>query len=656
MMGYLEKLEFSKDWTDAEDFPTYEPDESQVRADLQLLHNEAKAAINALVDKLESAEFASHLAVSAEGMTATNLAAALAEILATAKAAQAGTIVDGTVTEAKLAAALVQKINSIDVTYSMNAPTANETPETGYQLGKLWLKPEFSIANLASDYALASGADWTGENVTKEASGGKLVCSGTGDSQYGTAKAEFTVPAGHTVRVWLTAEETAGQFASLKAYLGTTEYTLTSGTQLVQDVTAGEDGKITIQVKADWSNTVTAAGGKFTITAFTAVDKEASMLPGGTALTDGNLDALVAAKAPFAETKTRRELYGQQTAGVWKRLVPDEDQTSDELTVTDPVAGLAGVQTGATLSEVLVAMRNSIGRIEDAINGAPGGYVWNKYAYEQKETSAVISTGESDISYPPSGYFLFTVANSVAMNPTTGEITLVNPTEVGRHPTAGEYFTCKIWKYWNGDFSYQSVSGVYHWNADTQIVREQTGYANGKGIYELILRGGTKVIGSLEFQGIVTSQAQDAYPADGWVENVKYVSAPKSQLSSVGKCATGSYVGTGLYGASSPNALEFTFVPKTVEILGYSYEYEGKTRFKLAYQNSYSYPLLIGERLGTEYAEGTGFYDGAGYSDSYSNPGYAKKSADGKTVYWYTNDAGTQFNQSGYTYYYRALG
>lgn len=656
MMGYLEKLEFSKDWTDAEDFPTYEPDESQVRADLQLLHNEAKAAINALVDKLESAEFASHLAVSAEGMTATNLAAALAEILATAKAAQAGTIVDGTVTEAKLAAALVQKINSIDVTYSMNAPTANETPETGYQLGKLWLKPEFSIANLASDYALASGADWTGENVTKEASGGKLVFSGTGDSQYGTAKAEFTVPAGHTVRVWLTAEETAGQFASLKAYLGTTEYTLTSGTQLVQDVTAGEDGKITIQVKADWSNTVTAAGGKFTITAFTAVDKEASMLPGGTALTDGNLDALVAAKAPFAETKTRRELYGQQTAGVWKRLVPDEDQTSDELTVTDPVAGLAGVQTGATLSEVLVAMRNSIGRIEDAINGAPGGYVWNKYAYEQKETSAVISTGESDISYPPSGYFLFTVANSVAMNPTTGEITLVNPTEVGRHPTAGEYFTCKIWKYWNGDFSYQSVSGVYHWNADTQIVREQTGYANGKGIYELILRGGTKVIGSLEFQGIVTSQAQDAYPADGWVENVKYVSAPKSQLSSVGKCATGSYVGTGLYGASSPNSLEFTFVPKTVEILGYSYESEGKTRFKLAYQNSYSYPLLIGERLGTEYAEGTGFYDGAGLSGVYSNLGYAKKSADGKTVYWYTNDAGTQFNQSGYTYYYRALG
>ena len=369
MMGYLEKLEFSKDWTDADDFPTYEPDESQVRADLQLLHDEAKAAINALMEKLESAEFASHLTVSTEGMAATNLAAALAEILATAKAAQAGTIVDGTVTEAKLAAALVQKINSIDVTYSMNAPTANETPATGYQLGRLWLKPEFAITNLASDDALATGADWTGENVTKEAADGKLVFSGTGDSQYGTVKAELTVPAGHTVRVWLAAEETAGQFASLKAYLGSAEYVLTSGTQLVQDVMAGEDGKVSIQVKADWSNTVTAAGGKFTITAFTAVDKAASMLPGAIALTDGNLDALVAEKAPFAEAKTRRELYCQQTAGVWKRLVPDDAQTTDEMMVTEQVAGALGVAKGATLSAAMEQLHAVLEDVKAVLNG-----------------------------------------------------------------------------------------------------------------------------------------------------------------------------------------------------------------------------------------------------------------------------------------------
>ena len=652
MMGYLEKLEFSKDWTDAEDFPTYEPDESQVRADLQLLHDEAKAAINALVEKLESSEFASHLAVSTEGMAATNLAEALAEILATAKAAQAGTIVDGTVTEAKLAKALAEKINSIDVTYSMNAPTANETPTTGYQLGKLWLKPEFSIANLASDYALASGADWTGENVTKEASDGKLVFSGTGDSQYGTAKAEFTVPAGHTVRVYLTAEETAGQFASLKAYLGTTEYTLTSGTQLVQDVTAGEDGKISIQVKADWSNTVTAAGGRFTVTAFTAVDKAASMLPGCIALTDGNLDALVAERAPFAETKTRRALYGQQTAGVWKRLAPDEDQTTDELMATDTVSGLAGVQSGATLSEVLVAMRNSIGRIEDAINGAPGGYVWNKYAYEQKTGGGKPTAFLGDVAHggtsPTNGTFQYTVASAVAMNPTTGEITLVDPQAVSRQPVEGEYFKCSYWNY----TSYQADANIYRWTDHVTEQHEQV--ANY--VYAYFLVGCEYIFSALVFQGIATSESADTYPADGWVDGVKYVSAPKSQLSSVGKCAVGSYVGAGVGGESSPNSLQFTFVPKTVEILGYSYVYEGKTQFVMAYQGNNSYPLLIVDRLGTEYAYGTGFHDGTGYSTAYSNPGYAKKSEDGKTIFWYSGDANMQFNRSGYTYYYRALG
>ena len=649
-MSYLEKLEFTKDWTRAEDFPTYEPDETQVRADLQLLHNEAKAAINALVEKLESSEFASHLSVAAEGMAATNLAEALAELLATAKAAQAGTIVDGSIAEGKLDSTLREKINAIDVTYSMNAPTAGQTPETGYQLGKLWLKPEFAVTNLAEDYALASGGDWSCENTTKKAADGKLECSGTGDSQYGAAKAELTVPAGHTVRVWLTVEQTAGQFASLKAYLGTTEYTLTSGTQLVQDATAGADGKLAIQVKADWSNTATAAGGKFTITAFAAVDKDAAMLPGAEALTDGNLDALVAAKQPFAQAKTRLELYGQQRAGDWKRLAPDEAQTTDELTVTDAVATLAGVTSGATLSETLIAVRNSIARIEDAINGGTQGFVWNTYQWEQKSTGGTPYAEYGDIAFggaaPTNGYFIYQTATAIAMHPTTGELTLAEPET--RTPKAGEYFKCKCWRL----TGYVEDTNIYQWTAQTTEKYEQV---TNHG-YRLTMPGSLRMQSVLVFQGIVSSQTETAYPADGWVENVKYVAAPASQLSAVGKCAVGSYVGTGVGGESAPNSLQFTFVPKTLEIVGYSYVSDGKTLFKQADQNINVFPLLITERLGTEYAEGTGLYDGYGYTNVSSNPGYAKKSADGKTIFWYAGGADMQFNRSGYTYFYRALG
>lgn len=627
-MSYFEKLEFTKDWTSAEDFPTYEADETQVRADLQLLHDEAKAALNALVDKLETVDFAEHLAVSTEGMAATTLAAALAELLSVAQAAQAGTIVDGTVAETKLTQALQKKINDIDVTYSMNAPTAGENPETGYPPGKLWLKPAFSVANLAEDYALTSGADWAAENVTKEAVGGKIVFSGTGDSQYGTATATLDVAAGDVVRLYLTVEETAGQFASLNVYLNGTVYALTSGEEFVHDVTAGSDGTVTVAVKADWSNTTTAADGKFSIAAFVAVDKTAGTLPGAAALTDVNLDTIVAEKAPFSSAQTRLELYGQQTAGVWRRLVPDEALSSDELTVTAAVATKAGLEHGATLSELLAAVQNSLDRIGQAINGETEGYVWNTYAYEQRQVAAEISVQEFN-NVPSTGCFLFTVANSVSMNPTTGEITLVSPTAVSRKPTAGEYFTCRAWRY----DGYQDVAGIYLWQSGTSIEREQTGYSSGEGIYTQYIRT-EKLVGSLEFQGIVTSENEQAYPAEGWVENVRYVAAPSSQLSAVGKCVTGHYTGTGMYGAASPCTLEFTFRPKTVEIIG-SGSGGGLSQ---------AWAVMIPEVLGTDYAAGLGF------------GGYGKKSEDGKSVFWYGNSAAAQYNSSGVMYYYRALG
>lgn len=52
----LEKLNFTKDWNDPHDFPTTEFSEAQVRADMQLLHDETKAAFNKLIDDLDASE------------------------------------------------------------------------------------------------------------------------------------------------------------------------------------------------------------------------------------------------------------------------------------------------------------------------------------------------------------------------------------------------------------------------------------------------------------------------------------------------------------------------------------------------------------------------------------------------------------------------
>lgn len=443
-MGYLEKLEFTKDWTDASDFPTYEPDESQVRADLQLLHNEAKAAINALVDKLESAEFASHLAVSVADMTADNLAAALAELLATAKAAQAGTIVDGTVTEAKLAAAVREKLNDTGVIYSMNPPTAANKPETGNPLGQLWLKPAFTVLNMAADSLLDGGAGWTAENAVKEASGGKLSFSGTGDSRYGVAQTTLTAAAGTKVRVYLTAEKTAGQFASLKLALNGSETALTDGVMTVREATADSNGQVVVKVTADWSNTTTAAGGKFSVAAFAAVNKAAVQLPGAAALTDANLDALVQGGLPFSALAVRLELYGQQTAGVWKKLVPDENQTSDELRLTDAAAETLGVEQDATLSRALAALKAYLDAVKTVLNG---GTAEGIRTLDHCVVGSYVGDGTCGAAHPNSLTFDFVpklveligyeYVNPSAVNNTVGFFTLQHITTIHCFMCAG---------------------------------------------------------------------------------------------------------------------------------------------------------------------------------------------------------------------------
>ena len=59
-MGF-NRLKFTKLWTRHADFPTVETDENQVRADMQLLHDEAKDGLNKLEEELEAGTAATSL-------------------------------------------------------------------------------------------------------------------------------------------------------------------------------------------------------------------------------------------------------------------------------------------------------------------------------------------------------------------------------------------------------------------------------------------------------------------------------------------------------------------------------------------------------------------------------------------------------------------
>lgn len=162
--------------------------------------------------------------------------------------------------------------------------------------------------------------------------------------------------------------------------------------------------------------------------------------------------------------------------------------------------------------------------------------------------------------------------------------------------------------------------------------------------------------------GYVNSPSPDAYPpavSDG------NTYMPLGQLGDKVRIATGSYTGTGTYGASHPNSLTFEFAPKIVLL---TIANTGKSG-----NNPYAYPMLFGSNVGaqdgftsyimhtdmlsTTYKNGLGF---AGIGSSNYSYTYGKKSSDGKTFSWYnTTDDSAQCNRpasSGLVYHYFAIG
>lgn len=129
------------------------------------------------------------------------------------------------------------------------------------------------------------------------------------------------------------------------------------------------------------------------------------------------------------------------------------------------------------------------------------------------------------------------------------------------------------------------------------------------------------------------------------------------------KVLAGSYTGTGGTkggSASNPMSLTFPFVPKIVMIPWGQYRYNYNISdifFPVNNGGNYAQWIMLGNMLTTEFV----MYRGFTYRGSGTTPG--KKSADGKTFYWYVGDntdeasnAVWAMNESGCKYYYIAIG
>lgn len=133
----------------------------------------------------------------------------------------------------------------------------------------------------------------------------------------------------------------------------------------------------------------------------------------------------------------------------------------------------------------------------------------------------------------------------------------------------------------------------------------------------------------------VNSVNEAAYPKYGDKDgrNYIYLGQPFALFPQMARIATGSYIGSGLYGVDNPNKLEFLFQPKIVFLY---------TNIANFYDNG---PILYALT-----------YPSTIYGTSFTNTGVVEWIENG--VKWYTEakEASAQFNKANTTYSYIAIG
>lgn len=126
------------------------------------------------------------------------------------------------------------------------------------------------------------------------------------------------------------------------------------------------------------------------------------------------------------------------------------------------------------------------------------------------------------------------------------------------------------------------------------------------------------------------SSDRSAYPDSGTQDGYEYeyLGIPFDNAVTAPKIATGSYVGNGAYGSANPNRLTFGFAPQLV-ILPHVDDYNGCPEHVMFYAGTRNYNIANG----------------------------ITETLEGRELIWYsTMSADEQFNESGRTYHYVAIG
>lgn len=251
---------------------------------------------------------------------------------------------------------------------------------------------------------------------------------------------------------------------------------------------------------------------------------------------------------------------------------------------------------------------------------------------------------------------VYTYGDSISVSQTDGTITINSTTSMTLKRSTvtvdklavlkGKYFKTDV----NQEVSTSNVhivaGDIYFVPADAAITSSYDSDSGSTYYYTSELTHVTSeyrsTIGDWQY---LQSSTRSAYPDSGTSGGYEYeyLGIPFDNAVTAPKIETGSYVGTGTYGASNPNTLTFRFAPKLV----------------LIYNGSKDYAMFFAFGLGEEYMSG-GYLLAWASEMSTTNDNHAK--INGNVLNWYAlNTSATtarrlQLNVESQTYHYLAIG
>ena len=227
----------------------------------------------------------------------------------------------------------------------------------------------------------------------------------------------------------------------------------------------------------------------------------------------------------------------------------------------DATAALYGLGTGAVPDDVLAEL------------GKYKQYWWRRRAlghYVLQETSI---SAPRPIYVNSGSVVTYTYGSSVTINQTDRTVTINNPQTLTTQrtpnasvfdPLIGSYYICdKTMRHPNTGQEIMLANTLYFIPDGTTITN------NGEGYYlaTAAMKISTEKSAPGDWQ-YVHSSNRNAYPDSGTQDGYEYeyLGVPFDNAVTAPRIETGSYVGTGTYGASNPNTLTFGFKPKMVII------------------------------------------------------------------------------------------